>query len=172
METQYTFTIRYEYDSDPDLSYYGTYTNNADAPGAIARDRIGRHEYTHFIPQITEDAHFTSLRAMMHGSKHAYSVKRARELARSYVQQDYERMEAYNNDQWSVLGCIVAFKVNNIIISESSLWGIESDTDKPKLSRIESDLCYEAYQEGFKQIAYFTSLAIPELETIERIKRD
>ena len=172
METQYTFTIRYEYDPNPDLSYLGTYTDNADAPGAIAWDRVGWDEYTHFIPQITEDEHFTGLRAMMRGSKHVYSVKRARELARSYVQQDYERMEAYNNDQWSMLGCIVTFKVNSITISESSLWGIESDTDKSELSSIESALCYEAYQEGFKQVAYFTSLAIPKLETIERIKRD
>jgi hypothetical protein len=57
------------------------------------------------------------------------------EDVRKYARQDYERMEAYNNQQWCYIGIRAVAKVQTALgapiqtLSSGGLWGIESDSD-------------------------------------------
>lgn len=85
----WTVALRVEDDQWPDLSWLGKWSDTW-APGAIPNPE--HHEgykagtvCRWWIPAQTEDEHYRGLRAMKYGRT------RARELARSYVIQDFRR---------------------------------------------------------------------------------
>ena len=62
---------------------------------------------------------------------------------RQYCKQDYERMEAYNNQQWYFVGIraeaeIVVSGICQTITS-GGIWGIESDSDKYYFAGVEAE---------------------------------
>lgn len=60
---------------------------------------------------------------------------------RQYAMQDYERVDAYNRDQWWFLGINAEAQVQlngNLVqtITSGGLWGIESDSDDSYLQQV------------------------------------
>ena len=110
--------IRHLLDETPDLSFLGQYADQWQE-GAIERENAGSREYKYFIPANNECA-----------------------------QQDYERMEAYNDEHWNMMGIRAQAEIHTSTngtdwlinrISSGGLWGIESDSDKSYLATIARD---------------------------------
>jgi len=86
--------------ADSDMSWVGEYTDTWQ-PGAIDRTqgRGGNHrEYRYFVPANSMEEHRRGLRKLGYGKHEAWV------LARSYVRQDYARMEALCRGEWCYLG--------------------------------------------------------------------
>lgn len=97
-------------DYSPDLSWLGEYSNEWEE-GAIETGRDGHH-YRYFIPAISGEE-----------SGNPDSTK-----------EDFERMEAYNRQEWWSYGVMAKARtyVNGILqeITSAGLWGIESDAEE------------------------------------------
>jgi hypothetical protein len=68
------------------------------------------------------------------------------ENTRKYVRQDYERMEALNNNEWGFIGIRAEADVTLLggtgvmqEVSSGGLWGIESDADAAYLESVEKE---------------------------------
>lgn len=164
---QFTFTIKWQFDQDTDLSFLGKYSDHEES-GAIERPNAAwRGQYRYFIPAMTEAEHYKGLRAMVNSAdtrKRHYGERTARRLARSYVAQDFERMESYG-DSWDMQGCIVTLECMGKAIGQASLWSIESDSDKTYKAEVIADLKAEAYSDASAMVTLLG--ALPALETIE-----
>ena len=67
-----------------------------------------------------------------------------------YAQQDYERMLAYDRNEWCMLGVVaeIYFKDKGYPLARSGgLWGVESDSGKEYLKEIEEEQTEEAEAE-------------------------
>lgn len=115
MKTISKIEIRHLFDETPDLSFFGQYSDQWQE-GAIERENAGSREYKYFIPTNKECA-----------------------------QQDYERMEAYNNGHWNMMGVRAQAEIHTSSnstdwlinrVSSGGLWGIESDSDKDYLETV------------------------------------
>jgi hypothetical protein len=133
--------VRWETDSDPDLSFIGEY---ASRPGPDDRtiDReergdVGRNEYRYFI-------------AAMSGEETGNPES---------VEQDYRRMEDMNRGDWQMLGCWCEAEVVLIpggpiqTIRSGGLCGIESDSGDGYLREIEQEQASEL-REQLKALGY------------------
>lgn len=117
--------IEHAIDTDPDTSYLGEYGNKATSPAAIdrvARGDAGRGEYRWFNPALTGE---------QTGNPES-------------PEQDYQRMEALNNQQWYFIGIIAKARIVSpagVIqtIRSGGLWGIESDSDKSYIESVENE---------------------------------
>ena len=122
-------TIRHEHDDSPDLDDIGRYS---DTPGPDDRtvDRRKQHaggrQYRYFIAAMSGDET---------GNPDS-------------VRQDYERMEAYNRGEWSMLGIYAVAEVSYSIggkcrrierFQSGGLWGIESDSGQGYIEEVEQD---------------------------------
>jgi|GEM_PF-1301638 len=93
------------------------------------RGDVGRHEYRYF-----------------NGCVDNYQGEDPADI-RTYVRQDYERMESYNNQNWSYLGIRAKAEIllpsgdASVVqeITSGGLWGVESDSDKSYLAGIEEE---------------------------------
>jgi hypothetical protein len=129
--------VEHEPDTSPDLDWIGTYSNE---PGPADRtvdreacgDWGGSHDYAYFIAANSGDETGNS----------------------DSVKQDYQRMEAYNNQQWYMLGIRAAAKVQCPdgsgsyrleYFSSGGLWGIESDSDKDYIQEIKNEQLDDLY---------------------------
>lgn len=112
-------------DENPDLSHLGEYS---DTPGPNAIDRrergdAGAREYRYC--NITMSAAET-------GNPES-------------VEQDYQRMQAYNRFEWWMIGIIAKAKVklanSDVIqtIHSGGLWGIESDAGDDYFAEVEAN---------------------------------
>ena len=102
-----------EVDNNPDLSHLGVYSDDGSAPGSIDRQErgdMGHGEYRYFAPANPE-----------------------------YAEADYARYEAYNRDDWQMVGLWAEAEL--IVgpgpkaglaqtIRSGGLWGIESDSGR------------------------------------------
>jgi hypothetical protein len=85
------------------------------------------------------------------------------EEVRAYVAQDYARMQALNNGEWSYIGISVEATVQLTAsgpiqkISSGGLWGIESDSDREYLASIRKEesaqLREQLHEMGFSKRA-------------------
>jgi hypothetical protein len=107
-------------DEYPDLSYLGEYSNT---PAAVCIDRKERNE------QGGNEFRYFNL-----GCGDA-----------EYIEQDYKRMEAYNQGNWCMLGiyaeAVVKYPIGNggyrlETLSSGGLGGIESDSDKDFIQEV------------------------------------
>lgn len=114
-------------DESPDLSWLGEYDNE---PGenAIDREAIGdrnRGEYRYC--NVTMSAADT-------GNPDS-------------VQQDYNRLEAYNRGEWCMIGIWAEVRVYIAgvmqIIRSGGLWGIESDSEESYSEQVYAEQCDE-----------------------------
>lgn len=160
-------------DEDADLSYLGEFSDIWEN-GAIENPNWTRGDHRvmrWFIPGITEQAHFDSLRETINPrnpAKRVYGVKTARKLARSYVQQDCERALSYG-ESWEMEGCIVTIEVDGIEMGSASLWGIESDSDDDYKRSTALELLSEARDSANAALDRLSDLELPSLEMLKTL---
>lgn len=194
--------IDYIFDTDPDLSYYGKYTNNSphdtyyiDRKGYLHTpipvfytmnfDSEGEADdycpvgqwIEYFDYNYTDDdedsytvtAHFESYKVV--------EVRNSYEGPRNYryfvpeLQGEtgdeairiatvlYDRMEAYNNGDWHMMGIEVTLVVDDVDITSESIWGIESD-DKDGIKLYEDDLIESVKDDGRKILSKLGEVTI------------
>jgi hypothetical protein len=149
-------------DENPDLSWMGEYSRK---PGPCAIDRKERgdqgwNELQYFNPssnhcppgrpanwksttpaQIREAFNELPLEWRKKWKNGRGEFKTLAELLDTYyIEQDYQRCEAYNDGVWHMTGIIAAAIVesNNVRqkITSAGLWGVESDAGKGYLTEI------------------------------------
>jgi hypothetical protein len=114
--------VNRDVDDQPDLSHLGEYSNKpGDADKTIDRGERSR-ECRYFIATLSGDET---------GNPDS-------------VRQDYERMEAYNNQKWCMIGISASADVvlaGQTVqrIRSAGLWGVESDSDGAYLAEVESE---------------------------------
>ena len=124
MKQRNKITIKRIPDYDADLSWIGTFDNEAKDEFAIKHDESNSRTYNYFNPQ-----------------KGAVTSKKE-------AMEDYKRMMAYENGEWGMIG-IKAFaeiatsqdgKIWQLnTISSGGLWGIEDDSDEKYLMEEENN---------------------------------
>lgn len=68
--------------------------------------------------------------AVEHGDDCARRTETKREQAVRAVESDFERLRAWCRDEWRWIGVVVELKdADGETVEQSSVWGIESDTD-------------------------------------------
>lgn len=146
-------TVRLEYDSYPDRSYLGVFTDKPQ-DGAIPVARRDRYapsafkiDYEYFLPEITEAEHYESLRKLKYGKA------QARATARRYVREAYE---AVVNGASFVLSVTVSRA--GVELGEAALGGIDfsdsllDDTDRTYLVEVIEDILPDAIDEAHDKI--------------------
>ncbi|MBE3042558.1 hypothetical protein IMZ48_08260 [Candidatus Bathyarchaeota archaeon] len=109
--------VEHKPDECPNLDHLGTYSNEpGPADRTVDRGERGPREYRYFIAANSSEETGNS----------------------DSVQQDYWRMEAYNNQQWYMMGVYAVAEVRTPTpqggysstqhIRTPGLWGIESDS--------------------------------------------
>lgn len=106
-------------DTDPDLSDLGVYSSTP-AEHHIDREErgdMGRNEYRYFNVGMG---------------------------CPEYIEQDYKRMEAYNNQEWYMLGIradaqVILSGCTIQTITSGGLWGIESDSGNEYFGEVEQE---------------------------------
>src|SRR5512139_3786475 len=133
-----------------DLSWLGEYSDNW-RPGAIDRFKGGSNrnhsEYNYFHPAFSlKEAN--DLRKELH--KSGYSRHEAYTVAHSVAYLEYKRMESIMDGNTDLLGVIATVYYQNKELENSSVWGIESDSD-------ESYLINEEYNEAIQALQWVIS---------------
>jgi hypothetical protein len=127
-------------DTDADTSYLGEYSNTPAGEFSIARNIIGQYHY--FNPGRVEAFDPT---ASWIPADRAFADKESfwRETMRENARKDYERMEAYNADDWSFIGirAQAEIAIGGVCqtITSGGLWGIESDSDESYFREVEHE---------------------------------
>ncbi len=83
-----------------------------------------------------------------------------------YCVQDYERMTEYNMGSWSFMGCVATLTLNGEEIGHSSVWGVESDSDKSYFAEVERDEIWGAHKTANDWLASVGAPALPPLDAI------
>ena len=143
------FTIRVyiEEDHDPDFSILGKYTDKWSPDVINCRHYNTRCDYAYFKPTISETAHYQALRAMKYGKT------QARQLARTYVRRDFDRIQGYNIGEWSMVGVVVSVFKNGVHLATDALWGIESDADHDYFTQVARECAADALREATTVLA-------------------
>lgn len=134
----YEIRAEMRFDEYADLTYLGEFSNDW-KPGAVRHEYLDSRTFPWFIPMVTEDEHFKELR------KSKYGRTTARELARSYVQFDYDRLR-HCGDDWSPVDIIVTVSRAGIELGSAACGGIESD--ESHIAEIALDLANKAMDEA------------------------
>jgi hypothetical protein len=157
--------ILWRHDDSADLSFLGEYVDDRE-PGCIDRQAEGdweRGQFRYFKPsdnhfphrpegwahvsQPEIDVAFAKLPKEWQVKLPEYGTKIAT-LDAFYVWQDYQRMEAHNNDEWYMRGCAAEAEVSYETgwghrrierFMSSGLWGIESDSDPDYERQVEDE---------------------------------
>jgi hypothetical protein len=147
--------IDFSPDTDPDLSYLGEYTDRPkviDLGAALSRGEViqvhngsDHRRYRYWNPCNSVASHRREL------EKKGYSKGVAEEIARSYVRNDYDRMQAYDRGDWQMQGCVAKAKVSYSLpqgrriehFQSGGLWGIESDSDGSYLLEVAKEELFD-----------------------------
>lgn len=68
-----------------------------------------------------------------------------------YFIQDFERLESYGDDWWS-MGCVVTACLNGVELGQASVWGYESDMDEEYKREVEQDVTSMAIVDAKKNL--------------------
>jgi hypothetical protein len=134
-----------------------------------------RHEYRYFNPSFN----------YVDKNGHALPENTPEEV-RSYVRQDYERMESANRGDWGFIGIRTECEVNlpyqvnkgcvkgrevyhNVkeVLSSGGLWGIESDSEDSYLESVEKDELADLRSQ-LKMLGFSSRAISTAFKTIER----
>jgi hypothetical protein len=142
------YKIVTDYDEIADFSLMGEYTNNPDYSHLVI-DRemngdMGYHECRYWESAQTLKELESSRKWFQ---EHGYSKHDSYELPRSYVRQDYARMEAYDRGDWCYLFITVTAVLDGMELAFASLGGIESDSDADYIEEITNELIAECQSE-------------------------
>lgn len=136
----YDVEIKIKDDPDPDISYMGTYSVTPDT-NAIIRHHAATTECRYWNPTISLDEDFQNLHQL------GYSKADAWIKALEYREQAYNRCERFCRGFWTMVGIVATAKFGNMVCGESSLWGIESDS-QDYIDEIALDMATEAAAEA------------------------
>lgn len=170
VESQVKITVKWVDDEIADLSHLGKFSDQWEESALQNPEwtRDNNRVYRYFIPAMSEREHYESLRTIINPAnpaKRPYGVKTARNLARSYVQEDMKRMLDYG-ETWAMQGCIVTLTVNGSELGHASLWGIESDSDVSYFLEVSKELTEEAYNNAKRNLDKLSGYTLPALEEI------
>ena len=119
-----TIKIKQELDTDPDLSWLGTYAKHPAGPNTRDREErgeCGRNEFRYF------------------NCGDNYKGSSAEDM-KKYCEQDYQRAEQFNSGYWWMIGikaeAILYVEGVRQAVTSGGLWGIESDSDKKSLAEV------------------------------------
>jgi len=100
-----------------------------------------------FAPGITYKEHYSGLRQTCTRGEADY-------LARKYVHEDLKRALSFGEEwHWTFLHVIVRHATTSIILAETSLGGVESDSNADYVSDVFEDLVEEARTEALATLA-------------------
>lgn len=132
----FTFRATIQPDDDAEPDFLGTFTDDWSEDVIVIRPRC-RGDWKYFLPANTERSHYESLRDMHYGRT------RARELARQYVRQDFERARSYGRD-WNMYGVTVTISRAGVELGCDSLWGIDAEPGDSYWADVAAELVGEA----------------------------
>lgn len=133
-------------DDCPDTSYLGTYSAKAETQWAIdrqEREDMERNEYrywnpcNHTPPGLEANwSHVPNEQIAKAIKSHGNRKQAIRALDLKYIEEDYQRHEAFNRGEWDSIGVRAAVELpipygkDRILtrIESPGLWGIESDS--------------------------------------------
>ena len=158
--------IRHAVDESPDLSWPGEY-GNQDKGCAIDREERGdysRNEYRYWnpgrdAPHNPADWNHVDNRSVVVALEHLPTDQRDQAaktinwparfdrataiayLDQCYVEQNYQRCEAYNRGDWHMIGIIAKAEIVTLgdicqTIRSGGLWGVESDSGQAYLDEV------------------------------------
>lgn len=64
----------------------------------------------------------------------------------AYTAQDAKRLADYYADRWHMVGVVCYVRRAGIILAQTSLWGIESDSDEAYFKETEASLAIDALE--------------------------
>lgn len=165
--------VKRMYDSDPDTSWLGEYSNRPTSKYSIDREHAldcevqtynqstdectcsggdrQRNEYRYFNPSFN---YVDKNDKLQDGITHDEIIK--------YVRQDYERMESLHANNWCFLGISAEADVTltgDVMqdVTSGGLWGIESDSETSYLKEVEqeqlAELRTQLHEMGFSNRA-------------------
>lgn len=144
--------IKWEDDEDPDLSFYGAYTDTF-KEGCIDRkkggDMTNDREYRYWMPGPNHYPHNPKSWSHVRGKRRAKVIKQYGSLAKAdaaYVLDDYRRCESFNRGDWNMVGCRVTVSFGHLE-AKDSLWGINSDCSAGYRKEVETDCTANAIAE-------------------------
>lgn len=127
--------IEHAIDTDPDLSWLGDYGKNPKSEFSIdrkARGDMGSRQYQFFNPGSVEkfrpDAEWLDDYVTLEAKRMEWH-----KAMEQNAEKDYQRMEAYNAQQWCMIGVIAKAEVQLQpngpiqVLRSGGLWGVESD---------------------------------------------
>lgn len=116
---KFTITIQAEHDEFADTSCVGEYKNRWEDGAIRVPDSLhDSNLYDWFVPTITEQEHYDSLRKLKFGKTVA------RELARSYPLADMKRLNGFTS-----FVVVIKVYVHGVELGSDSLGGIDMDVD-------------------------------------------
>jgi len=150
-------------DDWPDLSYLGEYADNI--PAGTDEDCVilldADEEWRYFVANVPLDA------------VNAQTGKPyTRRTKQRYARQQYERMERYNDNDWSMAGLYVEAIVTNdnddrlFSTRSSGLWNVENDSGKEYYESIWAEEMVEITE----RLAEITAITITPEQIAEAIK--
>lgn len=157
----YDVTVRSQPDDDPDLSFYGKFTDTMPRSGEQYFKRghwsegftdsrghrfSGEWQFPHrelryFVPGYNHLDDIDTYRRT-YGRHEAYT------MAMAYARRDWRRMEDYGSG-WAMVGITVTVSRHGVELGNASLWGIESDSTEHVYDVVQ-DLLAEALTEARK----------------------
>ena len=159
METLYqrqrgaiTVTVRAEPDFDPDISYYGKFTNNAswDAKTALYHRASGLLR----MPKsdLWRDSRGRICEApesSIYAREYQYIIPSADcESEAKYLRMDAERLDAYGRNQWAMIGIVAVVTLDGAEIGQASCWGVEDDSGDKYLRSEARQIASEAIDDA------------------------
>lgn len=147
----FTVRVRFDYDTDPDLSYIGEFSDTPEA-GAIDHHEQGRwlgrswRGDRYFNPTNYSSA----LKYYQETEK--LSEEEAKARADREAMQDYNRLVGYYTDEWSMLTMVVTVYLNGVMLGDSSLGGVDSDSGSAHFLEIYEEQLHEAMVEARKTL--------------------
>jgi hypothetical protein len=147
----FTVRVRFDYDTDPDLSHIGEFSDTPE-DGAIDHHATGKWlGRSHRGDRYFNSAYFADgLKYYLETEK--LSEEEARAKADRAALQDYERLVGYYTDEWSYLGMIVTIFLKGVKLGESSVWGVESDAGSAHFTEMYEEQLHEAMIDARKTL--------------------
>lgn len=143
-----TVTVGTEYDPDPDLSYYGKFTDDTswDARTALYHRRSGLLR----MPKsdLWRDSRGRICEApesSIYAQEYQYIIPSADcENEAKSLRMAAERLDAYGRDQWSMIGIVATVTLDGAEIGQASCWGFEDDSEEKYLRSEARQIASEA----------------------------
>ncbi len=131
--SDYTHTVDFDHDKMEFWAEVSGYKILADNLGRT----MGWREYRYFDLEGNHLPHNPRNWAHVTGESLAKVIAKDGSVEKAdirYALEDWKRWEKYDNNDWSMMGCVVTIYKDNVEIAESSLWGIESDGGEDHLN--------------------------------------